>query len=290
MKTWTKHSTIVATFCGIVASACTPSYNHVMTKQVQRALGGDFGGYEPFSYPTDNFGLVTAYSTTGNEVTDNDFLCDMWNCLKINPVPTDPVERREMRGFAAVGNNGGIIALTEKDTKTIAFRGALPEIYNVIGINGGFDQKKVTSTSLTLGRAYPRKLRRQEMMAYINQLPATDPLKEAFENGTLALAVADVIIDGFRAEIGVDRDVAAQLDAKFDPGLPKVKIFDGADLEVKMSSSTSGTYTFEVDQPVIILRLIKKQPEGGVLEDFNDNDWKDWSPVAVQAIRPRPVL
>lgn len=257
-----------------------------MEKKLAAAIGRDVETYTPFSYPTDNFGLATIYADTGSRPTllDQDFLCDTWNCLGIENPPTDSASQITVNGFAAVGT-GGTIQLTEQEKNELAIKALLPELYQVLGVQGGFDQKRVTRTSLQMGPAHLRKLRRLQFASYVNGLGQDHPLRERYERGDLTVVVADAVVDNIKLDVTLDAEGSAALDAKLDPTAGLVKQLSGAKLGVKVSKGRAGTYSFEVTRPVIVRRLAKRQPAGGVLAE-DDSTWSDWPSVEVPQTTP----
>jgi len=271
---------LVLVICIPLLVCSCKTYNEIMKSTVRDNLGSDYASYDYFSYPTNNFGLITAYKPAAGKPSssDEDFLCDMWSCIGVadNAIPADPKANREMSGFAAVGGNGPIITLTEKDQRSVAVKGALPQIASVLNLAGSVSDSNVKTITMTLGRAYPRKLRRDKMIEFMSSLPATSPMKVAFLNGDLALVVADVMIDSMKLSVSVDSSTAASVDAAMGQSVSKV--FSNASLSVNVSKQSTGTYTFDVTSPVIISRLVKHQPGGGVLGADTSDDWRDWIP------------
>lgn len=262
----------------LLIAGCTPSYNETLQQKIRQSLGDDYKTYTSFSYPTDNFGLATMYtSPAGTTIDDKDFLCDTWNCLGIGNPPTETLKLMNVAGFAAVGANGGAITLTEKEQKSLSLNAILPKVFQVLNLTGGFKKDNITTVSLQIGQAWPRKLRRQEMINYFTTLPASSLEKQAFIAGNVSLVVADVVVDKMTVDVGVTRDLAANLDAKLG-GLPNA-VFSNSELSVGMTSSTAGNYTFTVTRPVIVLRLAKRQPTAGGLSAPLDDNWLDWLPV-----------
>lgn len=259
-------------------------YTKVMRQRVSSALGPEFQRYQVLSYPTDNFGVATMFDGSANNAN---FLCDTWNCLGINPVPTDESRLRDVNGFAAVGGGGATISLTEKEKTDIALNLLLPEIYQIVNAGGGYQKKQVVSTTLTIGQAYPRLLRRLQFLPFIQALPKTDLRREAFDAGRLAVIVGDVVLTGVSLKVNLNQTAAGNLDATFDPALPiKVKLFNGAQLGVKVTKEAEGVYTFEMPRPVVAMRLAKKQPAAGSLQAARNFD--DWVTTTVP-VRPSTV-
>jgi hypothetical protein len=181
-----------------------------------------------------------------------------------------------------------VITLSEKEGKTLAVEALLPQLYQVIGVQGGFEKKRVTNAVLQMGPAHIRKLRRIPFATYVNGLAADHPIKAAYERGDLTIVVADAVVDRIKLDVSLDATASSALDAKFDPTGGRIKQLGGAKLGVKLSSSRTGSYTFEVERPVIIRRLGKRQSAGGELAAGGD-DWNDWAPVALPIEPPNKV-
>jgi hypothetical protein len=197
-----------------------------------------------------------------------------------------------LNGFAAVGNGGATITLTESEQSKVTAKALLPSIDKIINAGGSLSGKNVRNTKLTIGRAYPRKLRRQQMQDYIQTLSKTSLLRKAFDAGTLTLVVGDVVIDKISLTIDVDDSTALGLNAKFDPTAARLKSFKGSDLDVNMSSDRSGRYTFEIGQPVVAMRLLKTQPIAGGFaatraSGSSADEWADWVTVS-DPPKPKP--
>jgi hypothetical protein len=144
-----------------------------MGQKVRAALGDQFKAYTFSSYPTDNFGLATAYDPArGGDMSDENFLCATWSCLRQQP-PKGPRKKLEVNGFAEVGGNGALITLTEKEQSEFGGSVVVPEIYKVLKVSADARTTKGIQTQLRLGRAYPRKLIRSKMTAVIRDLLPT---------------------------------------------------------------------------------------------------------------------
>lgn len=267
--------TLVAIVISI--SGFTQNFNKIMGKAVKKALngqnGGDLKGYKVFSYPTDNYGLVTSYN---NSAADENFICDMWNCIGFADadIPVTTSDWMKMNGFAAVGT-GGAISLSSSKKNKVAAKVVLPKIYNVIGVSGGFDKDKATNVTINIGKAYLRKLRRDPVISLINNLPNDRTLKVAYQNNRLVLAIADCVIEDLSVDVNVDSGTKADLDAKLAGAASKV--FNDGSLSVAVERNVSGTYTFRVKHPVIFAVLYARQPSQAGLEATEF--FEGWTPI-----------
>lgn len=255
------------------------SYNQIMQKKLKALLGDDFKKYTWFSYPTDNFGLATCYSTPAEVVQlnlDTSYLCATYTCLHIepskNPVETDRLkENMSLNGLADVGNQGAAIDLTEKEKSEIGIKLLLPSIYQMISLDASANYKKQLNTTIYLGRAYPRKLN-FHFLEYVAKLDDSNPLKQAFRNNTLSLAVADLVIDSLSVTITLTREADATLKAKLDNAVGKA-LGTGAALEVTGNKQAEGVYRFTTTKPTIVAALYARKPSGRVPAAAGFDNW-----------------
>ena len=258
-----------------VGSCATSNYTKIMSKSVKNVIGTDINQYQLFSYPTDNFGLATIYANSTNDI---DFICDMWNCIGKSAPNDNKAEWMNLAGYSANGN-GASITLTDKEKKSVAYNAILPKIYDVIGISANGSTTLNTQVTLSFSQATLRKLRKQAMADYINGLDNSQLVKQAFNNGSLVVVVADCVISDMSVNIKTDNTVANAIDAKINATGSGVatKLFSNTSLSVKVDKTATGEYTFTVQHPVIVARLFKKQPSAGALAV--DDEFKSWTTV-----------
>lgn len=260
-----RHSILLLAAVCLACNGFNPAEE--LTNAIGGALGETFEDYQSFSYPTDNFGLATIYRSTDDEVTPDEFDCDMWNCIGVADadIPVDRAANLSMNGFAAVGT-GGEITIEKQAEERLAFGVVLPAVARVAGISGGLERERVPEVSLQLGQAHSRLLRRDSVLTALRGLPPTHDRRLAFNQGALALVVADVVIDGFTATIDVKQETGQELDAKLS-GTASTVIGSDAELNFEIRKVVDGRYTINVTRPVIIFRWIKVQTAGGTLSN-----------------------
>lgn len=253
-----------------IESVFCQSYNKVMTKAVKESLGKDFDKFSAFSYPTNNFGMITSFE---NSMKPKNQLCAMNRCL----TGLDPLvgaEWIDLKGLADIGR-GGKITLEQEVQNSLSISAVLPKLWNVLGISTTFDNNTIKKTQLDIGPGIVRYLNKLKFDAYIKNLPANDLYKKKFNEGNLVIITADVIVESLTATVEVDQTTAAKLDAKLDAGQLS-KEFGNVELNFKMERTSQGKYTFVVSTPVIILRLARKQPSAGELGAVDKKDFETW--------------
>ncbi|WP_431294145.1 hypothetical protein [Pedobacter sp. P26] len=105
-------------------TANAQNYNKLMGKAIKKAIGNDLKGYETFSYPTDNYGLITSFDNKSTKAKN--FLCDMWNCIGQERPATSSPDWLSMKGFAAVGA-GGSVDLTDEEKRPLHSKSCFPK-------------------------------------------------------------------------------------------------------------------------------------------------------------------
>jgi hypothetical protein len=268
------------------------NYGNLMEQKVKAALGGDFKDYQWLTYPTNNFGLVTAFVLPKPRAkpSDKNEWCATFTCLGMEgkDMPTNPADLLSVAGYADTGEGGGALTLTDEEKKSLAISAVLPAIYHLLSLNVGGGATSDVKTELTVGPATKRFLKKQKMLDYINQLPVSNKLKQAFDGNRLALVVADVVIDSMNITITPNKDKNANLDAKLTSNVGKV-LGNGSNLTVKVDSAANGVYNLKIERPVIVARLTLTQPfegrgpGGPPPPQFSGKlfEWTGWIPTSV---------
>jgi hypothetical protein len=257
--------TIFALFSSCVvaigmASNPARAWQRELRKLVQRPAD-----YQVIPYPTSNFGVGTVYRPSGRRVTDADLRCQWNDCFQVD---TDNLSREQWLsagGFAAYGDAGGSVQLTTKEQRDVALTYALPRLWTVLGVDGELKKKSVRSVAVELGRAYPRQLQGIKVEDYFNSLP-DGALKRDFLEGRLALVYADLVVSDMKVKVQFDATTAARLDAALSA--PRNTPAGGAadpGLDLTVNSEGGSTYSFLLRDPVVALRLVRRQPQAGTL-------------------------
>jgi hypothetical protein len=246
------------------------SLNARMSKAVKDAIGKDISKFKTFSYPTDNYGVITSYE---KRVNQKKLLCDTWHCIGLQKAPKDAESWLTVNGYV-IASGGGPITLDEETKKTYALSIALPKIADILNVSSSFNNTSTQHVSLILGRAYKRDLLKDSLIKYFKRPDVESSAKEAFTRGTLRFITSDLVIENMTVEVTLDANTTATLEAKL--GDSNSKVFDDASLSFKLERVEKGTYKFSIDKPVIYAYLSKRQPTAGKLgaSKFFD-DWTD---------------
>jgi hypothetical protein len=271
------------------STAAVVDYKKILRKKVELELARSQcqpkDKWEFVDYPTNNFGLLTVYEVPsgGGSIS---FQTDMWNTIGFSDdqVPTDFKTWKNMDGFAAVGENGAQSMLNEDEKKALGLNFLLPKLYNVLKLGVGVDNSKDIIIDMKLGTMYPRCLRKPLATSFLNGIPhngkTVDPtIKQKFGSRSLAIVVGDVVIQDMTVTITANVKAKQSLDAEFGPQVGSGvtnKILGDSKFIINGSRDTQGKYTFTISSPVIVARLIKKQPATGALEG-GDSTWSKWN-------------
>jgi len=263
---------LIAIILGLPTYLGAQNYSKLFQDAVKKAIGSDLAQFKTFSYPVDNFGVLTMYN---KKVSPTEMLCDMLYCIE--GVEGDKEDWIGMKGFVAIGN-GGPIMLEQTVKNNWGADVILPKLYQVLGISASANSEKEIGINVEIEGAVMRTLRRQPVMNYINSLDKSTEIFKAYNNGRLVIIVADCIIKGVTVKINKTAALKTKLDAKVGGTDNEVvsKIFNDAQLTVKIDRDVDGEYTIKFEQPLIFATLSKKQPKAGELgDDDNFDNWLD---------------
>lgn len=276
----------VLVICSLCSMAFATDYGQLMAKKVKSAFGKTAKGYTFATYPLDNFGVATAYDGKTGVATE---ICATWDCLGISDADKVAALSDQQKldlvangvQYAEVGQ-GTDLKLTEDEKKSFSINAVLPKILSVLSITGDYSHTNDVTTTLTMGPASIRVLRRQQMIDRLNSADAHPLEKAAWNNGkgTLVLVYSDIVVTSLKIEIKINPETKIDLDAKMTGALSgKVGqiVGSGSDLGFKVDNSAKDDYTLEITKPLILAVYARKQPGQGVLGD--QKGWNDWKPV-----------
>lgn len=278
-------------------TGCNDGGAKAFAAAVKDAIGPDVRDYQALSYPTNSFGVVTAYQSVGQgkAVSDGDFVCATWKCLGIEAAkaPTRVDDQMTVRidgvEYATMGK-GGPIKLSAENSSDYALKVMLPKVQQVLNLGVGLDSKSVVKVQLEIGPATKRLMNKPDFVAYLNSA-TTRPsatktaLQKTYSQGALVLVVGDVVVNSVKATVTTSKEVAPSVDAKL--GGSASKIFSDAEASFKVTKKQESTYEVESTGPVVALRLLRAQPGAGQLGA--SSDWSDW-PIVSGPVSPRDAV
>ncbi|MFA6245328.1 MAG: hypothetical protein WC615_00215 [Mucilaginibacter sp.] len=279
--------TIKFALCATMLLAVThlhaQNYNEILINVIKNEFKKDLKGFQFLNTPTDNYGLVTTYK---KNTDPKNFECDMYNCIGIKAPGSADAAWLTMNGFAAGGDNGRKITLSQDVNDQVGFNLILPKIMKIVGLNGNFNKNTVKHLELTLGPVYIRQLRKSVMQDYLNKLDHSSRQYQLFNSGQMVLIVGDCVIQSMDVDITLADTTETSIDAKFgwQGSSVAAKILDSAAIGLKVAKKSAGHYQFTLQHPVIFARLAKKQANAGELGLTQDQDFNDWATVDPDAI------
>ncbi|MCQ6958286.1 hypothetical protein [Mucilaginibacter aquariorum] len=274
--------TIKLGLCAAMLLAAThlhaQNYNEILMNVIKNEFKKDLRGFQFFNTPTDNYGLITTYM---KNTDSKNFECDMYSCIGQKAPASGDAAWLTMNGFAAGGDNGRQITLSQDVNDQVGFNLILPKIMKIIGLNGNFNKNTVKHLELTLGSVYIRQLRKSVMQDYLTKLDHSSRQYQLFNSGQMVLIVGDCVIQSMEVDITLADTTSTSIDAKFgwQGSTIAAKILDSASVGVKVAKKSAGHYKFTLQHPVIFARLAKKQAKAGELGLAKDSNFDDWVTV-----------
>ncbi|BCL90905.1 hypothetical protein ACNRBV_22765 [Ralstonia pseudosolanacearum] len=282
---------LAAATVGMLTGCQHPS--EILAKQIKATLGPDVAEYQSLTYPTNDFGVATSYTSTPDKTTkvsDTNFLCSTWACLDIASVARPQNQGQLMHltvgsvEYAQIGS-GAPITLSEEDSTNYAFNILLPKIEGMLNLGVGVDSKNVTKVELTLGKATKRLLSKPNFEAFIvanSSTPTHKELQARYAEGGLTVVVGDIVIDSIQATVTTSNELAPKIDAKLAT-IPSGIVSD-ASTSFQITKSGTSTYSIKTTEPVIALRLLRAQPGASAL---SVGGWESWPTVS--AVDPTTI-
>ncbi|WNG49095.1 hypothetical protein F0U60_36980 [Archangium minus] len=252
---------------------CKTAYNKITVEKLKDVVGTDYDSYRWFSYPTDNFGVGTAYASK-ERFKKQVSICDSANCFGVSPASFD--EWLALKGFAGVGKNGPTITLSEEEKTKLSAELDGPKVAQLLNLGANVNYTKGVTTEVRLGRAYPRRLLLQPTLDYISKLDSSQLVKKAFDAGTLILIANDLVMEGLSVNLCVDKSINPELTAKLDNSVGKI-IGANAAVAMKVETATTGCYTLAAQQPIVVAALAVEQPAAGELSTNPNDEWQGWT-------------
>ena len=275
----TRGLAMLVAFCALRSYGATADYGKIMQSTLKHSLGDDFRQYEWLSYPTNNFGVATMYvlESEKSRPSGSNQWCATFTCIGLseNQIPSDPRLRLTVNGFADVGS-GGPISISGSDSASLAVGFFAPAIFNVLRLSAETSEIRLEHMTLRLGNISKRFLKKQQIFTFIDNLPASSPVRKALDSDRLAIVAGDVVIDSLELDLDLDEAQNHNLTARLDSLLNrKAGALTGMTVQVRREKK--GQYRLIIDQPTVVARLTLRHPLRG----------RDVAPAARSALRPK---
>jgi hypothetical protein len=256
-------------------TGCPPKgdveYGKALTKEWQGIfqLKPEDGEFRWFGYPVDNFGAATFYEPRPGApaMQRGDMICDTWNCVGVpdDKIPTDVLQRLRVNGNVAEGS-GAEIKIDDTKKSAIGIKLLIPGLAQLLHIDAGVDWDKSVTTNLTLGRGFVRAVRPDPLEKYIRSAEnKNDRLKDGFMNGRLSYVAADIVAEKIEATVTLKKNFNTSIKTTLDQ-LAAAVVPKDSNLTFTASRNQDGTYTFKVDNPVVLAVQLLHQRGAGKLD------------------------
>lgn len=272
--------------CALLLLPVTSVQAQNLSAAMKTVFGSQFRNYQWLDYPTDNYGVGTAYRDKRTTTDPRKFLCATFTCLNINPTPAmgdDWLElRRQGMQFANKGCGGTLDAALKKQSKT-ALNALLPLLLNAVGIGAEFSRERDSNATLTVASACDRRLLPGPYNKYIADLK-DDPfeLRTAQQNSELVVVRGDIVITSFVVTLGKNSKLHAKLDAELKGKAEKLA-GEKAKVSAEVTRNSEGQIVIKSTSPLIVGLIAVRQPArlGVGPTSAVMASWNGWSPIPI---------
>jgi hypothetical protein len=234
---------------------------------MQKGIGKDISDFFLYSYPTDNYGVGT--SCAGAWMPEGMILCDMKQTYGLNLVTTDQEAWKTVNGYAYVGV-GGEVVLDDSLTAEYATNVLLPNIMNKLNICATANE--INHVHLRITGAMIRYLNYGAFKHYVMS-GANPALLTAWNNKSLLVATADIVLTSYTLEIYPQENYRASLRATFNAAINNMSTSQDS-MGIGISVQKNGQLLLRSNKHVVLGVYISRQTKTGVWG--KEDDFTGW--------------
>jgi hypothetical protein len=252
---------IAAICCITLLIGCATSYQGTVADKFENEFG-DYASYTFRIQPVGNFGVGTMLElrASDKDVVKED-IDTRWLKGHSSTWFADDISEEDkietMKKLIITGETGKF-SLSETTTKNLGLEAAMP-IKQIISVGAGIDYKKGVTVNLKADSVTDRQL---DITTFESAAKSKfkSEVKDVIKKGDYIIAAKDLVLNGYSAEITIDKSINAGLNAKMNEALA---LAAGSDAKIKITAGNSqdGTYVISASEPVIAAVLWKKPPK-----------------------------
>lgn len=255
-----------------LAVGCNSDYSAQVKASTVRVLGPDFKGYHFWATPVGNFGIGTMYLKTAanqnpSQIVDSALIAisDTYFVSTLSAT-----EKEEILKKLFPDGKVGRYSVNEHIVSGVDFSAALPNIAQMLNVNGNLDFKKDVHVDLQAGDARARKLNWTELSRSIKANQIQDDIKTHLLARDVIIAMDDILLDGYKATVKLNASTNAGLDAALNQNVGKT--LGDASAKFSFTRTQDGTYEVTATESVVVATLFREIPSG-VLEEKDTDEF-----------------
>ena len=245
----------------VFTQGCCSSYSCHLKKSLREIFGQDLKGYTFRSTPVGNFGIGTIYNAN---IEKKEIPEDEWLLGSVDSWFQDTVsEEQKKASLAKIIEEGefGIFQYGKKISNSLALNAVIPNIEHLVDVGAGGSWSRGVKVTLSATRATNRKLNWSNFMEVYKKGWLTDETMEYIARDDIAMGAADIVLEGYSADVTVDSKLNANLSASLNKLVGKV-VGDDLGLGVSVQQGEKGTFQISSEKPVVAAVLYRKPLKG----------------------------
>jgi len=257
----------------LAVSGCV-SYSEGLQKALIRTFGHDFPHYTFRGTPIGNFGVGTMYL---NEIEKPNMpIQERWQIGNPNTWFDTKVSQEEkdtlLKKIIPEGNMASV-SLTEAISQNVGLEASVPVLRDLLSLGASVSLEKGVKVTLTASKVINHQMNWSEFESAIEEGKINQKVAEHVQKHDFIIAADDLVLIGYKATISVDKKINPELNAKLTGAVGTVLGKD-TQLKVNFSSSHSGTFEAEAQEPVVAAILFKAPPPPSMsLSSVNKGGW-----------------
>lgn len=243
----------------LAACARHPQYSDEIRSALQRAYH-DFGDYTFRGTPVGNFGVGTMYLKEVKfdpKHVERSWLIGHPDTWFSDSVTTEEKEALLQNIFVPAPL--GDARLEESISTRLGLEVTMPVTKLVLTAGVKLELERGVKVTVSAANAVNRRMNWTEFTRAIKKDKIKPEVAGHVARRDYVIAAADILLNGYKAKVAVDRSVNADLHARLTKALGTVLGKD-IGLEIKISRSADGTFDIEATNPVVAAVLYKEPP------------------------------
>jgi hypothetical protein len=285
---------IAVLLCINLIIGCASSYQKEVKKKLKKEIGVDYPSYTFRSQPVGNFGVGTMYEL---RVSDKDVVKEgidsRWLKGHSSTWFADGIsedDKKEIMKKLIITGNTGKFSLSDTITTKLGLEATVP-IKEIVNVGVGIDYKKGVTVTLKADSATDRQLDITAFQSAAKKNKFNSDVQDVIKEGEFIIGAKDVVLNGYSAEIKIDKSINPKLDLALNQAVGKVI---GADAKMKLSAQLGqdGTYIVSASEPVVAAVLWKTPPKSGTVHGIAPVNIDNWETrvISMDVLNPLEKL
>jgi hypothetical protein len=261
-----------------LSTGCATHFADETQKAIKDAYQTDMSLYTFRGTPVGRFGAGTMYT---NDLADAQTPADQrWLIGEPTTWFRSTVSEADQKALLVriiVPGDLGSADLTKNVSTKLGLEAVVPAIKQVVSGGASLDYSKGVKVTLKASKATNRRVNYTELIAAAKANKMTDGVTKYLNDRDYIIGAADIVLEGYAADISIDQSVNPSLNAKLEQ-LAGTSA-DAGTVKLTITKKASGEFKVAAGQPVIAAVNYKTPPQ--TEQNAADDYMKGWRTIKV---------